>query len=113
MARPVTDTGGMSKTLAARLNFWRQLIARQPQSGMSVRAFCQQHGTSEYSFYHWRKRLREQPPMKFALVETSRSAPAGVAAVEVILTSGERLRIAPSIDAATLRLVLSVLREPQ
>ena len=80
---------------------------------MSVRAFCQQDGTSEYSFYHWRKRLREQIPMKFALVETSRSAPAGVAAVEVILTSGERLRIAPGIDAATLRLVLSVLREPR
>jgi len=36
-----------------------------------------------------------------------------VAAVEVILASGERLRIAPGIEAATLRLVLSVLREPR
>jgi hypothetical protein len=51
--------------------------------------------------------------MKFALVETSRSASGGVAAVEVMLTSGERLRIAPGIAAATLRLVLSVLREPR
>lgn len=51
--------------------------------------------------------------MKFALVETSRSAPAAVAAVEVVLASGERLRIAPGIDASTLRLVLSVLREPR
>ena len=42
----------MSKTQAARLYFWRQLIAEQEQSGMSVRAFCQQHRTSEYSFYH-------------------------------------------------------------
>jgi hypothetical protein len=102
----------MSKTQAARLDFWRQLIAAQ-QSGMSVRAFCQQRRTSEYSFYHWRRRLREQLPMKFALVETSRGAPAAVAAVEVILASGERLRIAPGIEAATLRLVLSVLREPR
>ena len=77
---------------------------------MSVRAFCQQRRTSEYSFYHWRKRLREQLPMKFALVESSRSAPA---AVEVILASGERLQIAPGVEAATLRLVLSVLREPR
>ena len=100
----------MSKTQAARLDFWRQLIAVQQQSGMSVRAFCQQRGTSEYSFYHWRKRLADELPMKFALVETSRSAPA---AVEVILASGERLRIAPGIEAATLRLVLSVLREPR
>jgi hypothetical protein len=103
----------MSKTQAARLDFWRQLIAAQQQSGMSARAFCQQRRTSEYSFYHWRKRLAEQLPMKFALVETSRSAPAAVAAVEVILASGERLRIAPGIEAATLRLVLSVLREPR
>jgi hypothetical protein len=36
-----------------------------------------------------------------------------VAVVEVILTSGERLRIVPGIEAATLRLVLSLLREPR
>src|SRR5580704_16289901 len=100
----------MSKTQAARLDLWRQLIAAQQQSGMSVRAFCQQRRTSEYSFYHWRKRLAEQLPIKFALVETNRRAPA---AVEVILASGERLRIAPGIEAATLRLVVSVLREPR
>jgi hypothetical protein len=31
--------------------------------------------------------------------------------VELILASGERLRIAPGADAATLRTVLNVLRE--
>ena len=51
--------------------------------------------------------------MKFALVETSQSSPAAVAVLEVILTSGERLRIVPGIDAFTLRQVLSVLREPR
>jgi hypothetical protein len=103
----------MSKTQAARLDLWRQIIAAQQESGTSVRAFCQQRRTSEYSFYHWRKRLAELLPMKFALVETSQSAPAAVAAVEVIVASGERLRIFPGIDAATLRLVLSVMREPR
>ena len=101
----------MSKTQEARLDFWRQLIAKQQQSGMSVRAFCQQHRTSEYSFYHWRKRVREQLPIKFALVETNRAAPAAVAAVEVMLTTGERVRIMTGVEAATLRLVLNVLRE--
>ena len=103
----------MSKTQAARLDFWRQLIAKQEQSGVSVRAFCQQHRTSEYSFYHWRKRVREQLPIKFALVETNRAAPAAVAAVEVMLTTGERVRIMTGVEAATLRLVLNVLREPR
>jgi transposase-like protein len=87
------------------------LIAQQEQSGLSVRAICKQHRTSEHSFHQWRKRLSEALPMKFALVETSRGAPAGVAVL--VLVSGERLRIAPGIDDATLRLVLSVFREPR
>jgi hypothetical protein len=103
----------MLRTQEERRQLWRKLIAQHEQSGLSVRAFCQQHRTSEYSFYHWRKRLAEQLPMKFALVETSRSAPTAVAAMEVILASGERLRIAPGVEAATLRLVLGVLREPR
>jgi transposase-like protein len=103
----------MSRTQEERRKIWRRLIAEQEQSGLSVRAFSKQRRISEHSFYQWRKRLGEQLPMKFALVETSRSAPAGVAAVEVMLTSGERLRIVPGVDAATLRLVLNVLREPR
>jgi len=101
----------MSRTLEERRQSWRQLIAQQEQSGLSVRAFCQQHRTSEQSFYQWRKRLAEQLGVKFALVETSRRAPATAAAVEVVLTNNERVRIAPGADAATLRVVLSVLRE--
>ena len=94
------DTGGMSRTEEKRREFWRKLIAQQEQSGLSVRAVCKQHRTSEHSFYQWRKRLTEVLPMKFALVETSRSAPAGVAALELVLVSGERLRIAPGVDDA-------------
>ena len=103
----------MRKAQEERHRYWRKLIAQQEQSGQSVRAFCQQQGTSEPSFYQWRKRLAERLPMKFALVETSRSAPAAAVGVELMLTTGERLRIAPGADAATLRLVLSVLREPR
>ena len=107
------DTGGMSKTQEARRQFWRRLIAQQEQSGVSVRAFCQQHRTSEHSFYKWRQRLAGQVPVKFALVETNRSAPAKAEAVELTLATGEQLRIAPGIDAATLRVVLGVLYEPR
>jgi transposase-like protein len=89
------------------------LIVKQQQSGVSVRALCQQHGTSEYSFYQWRKRLAAQLPVKFALVETNTTARVHAEAMEVILTSGDRLRIAPGVDATTLRLVINILREPR
>jgi transposase-like protein len=101
----------MSRTQEERRQLWRELIAQQEQSGLSVRAFCQQRRTNEHSFYQWRKRLAERLPVKFALVETNGVAPAATAALEVILTGGERLRILPGADAATLRVVLSVLRE--
>lgn len=93
-----------------RREFWRELIARQQQSGVPVRALCEQHGISEQSFYQWRKRLAAQLPMKFALVEAGRSG-ASAACIELILTSGERLRIAPGVDSVTLGTVLGILRE--
>ena len=103
----------MTRTQQERRGYWRQLIAQQEQSGRSVRAFCQQQRANEHSFYQWRQRLAQQLPVKFALVETSLGASASPAGVEVILTSGERLRIASAVDAATLRAVLNVLREPR
>jgi hypothetical protein len=86
----------MSRTREERRELWQQLVAQQQQSGLSVRAFCQQHRISEYSFYQWRKRLAQQLPVKFALVETSHEACTQAEAVEVILSSGERLRITPA-----------------
>lgn len=103
----------MSKTQESRREFWRRLVAEQQQSGISVRAICRQRGASEHSFYQWRKRLAAELPMKFALVEAGVSAPWKSEAIEVVLATGERLRIAPGVDAATPRIVLGVLREPR
>jgi hypothetical protein len=64
-------------------------------------------------FYYWRKRLREQQqPMRFALVERGpvRQEPASEAGLELVLASGERLRIGAGVDAITLRMVLTALR---
>lgn len=97
----------MSGISTKRREYWRQVVAEQEKSGKSVRAFCQERAMGEYSFYTWRKKLQKEEPVSFALVNTGRVAEAG--AVELVLTSGDRLRI-PS-DVATLRIVLSVLRE--
>ncbi len=62
-------------------------------------------------FYSWRQRLRgERKPVTFALIETKPALEAAAPQpLELVLAGGDRLRI-PS-EAATLRLVLSVLRE--
>jgi len=60
---------------APRRDYWRERIAAQERSGLTVGRFCKEQGLTEQSFYLWRKRLREQQPMRFALVETGSATP--------------------------------------
>ena len=83
-----------------------RLIAEQEVSGQTIRAFCKERGISDHSFYFWRKRLGTSEPVQFALLKTVASA----AAQELILASGERLRIGNGVDAGTFRLVLEAVR---
>ncbi|HLH20672.1 MAG TPA: transposase [Bryobacteraceae bacterium] len=91
---------------------WAERIAAQQRSGVSVKQFCREQGLTEYSFYAWRKRLQQTGPVRFALVDRSPRRPeyTAEAALELVLATGERLRISAGVDAATLRTVLDVLR---
>jgi hypothetical protein len=100
-----------SEEASSKAEVWRDLILRQKKSGLTIQAFCQQQGVSGWSFYQWRKRLAMNPPVQFALVETREASQQG--AVELLLSGGDRLRITPGVDAATLRTVIAVLRERQ
>ena len=87
---------------------WSRTVALQENSGQSVRKFCQERRLTEASFYAWRQRLRREKPVTFTLVDTTNTA-AVDGVIELVLTSGDRIRIPR--DAEMLRLVLSVLRE--
>jgi hypothetical protein len=91
---------------------WAERIAAQRRSGISVKRFCKEQGLTEGSFYAWRKRLRQKGPVRFALVEQSvqRQERKADPVLELVLRTGERLRIGPGADTATLRTVLDVLR---
>ncbi len=93
-----------------RREYWSKLIAEQEASGQTVREFCRERGRGEYSFYRWRKHLREDHAVGFALVKARPTAGPGDATLELILTNGERLRIAPGVDCVTLRMVLEAVR---
>jgi hypothetical protein len=91
---------------------WAERIAAQHRGGMSVKQFCKEHGLTAYAFYAWRKRLQETGPVRFALVVRSvrREERTVEAVLELVLATGERLRIGAGVDAATLRTVLDALR---
>ena len=86
--------------------YWSNLIAEQEASGQTIRAFCQERGVGDHSFYYWPKKLQKSAPVQFALLKTVASA----APLELILAHGEQLRIFNGVDAATFRLVLDVVR---
>src|SRR6516165_9737682 len=108
----MSDTVMESKPATPKADEWAERIAAQQRSGMSVKQFCKEQGLTEYSFYAWRKRIHEQGPVRFALVERSARRPDRTTepVLELVLATGERLRIGAGVDIATLRTVLDVLR---
>jgi hypothetical protein len=91
---------------------WRRRIDEWRASGLSVRAFCAQHGLATARFYAWRRvlerRAAEQPA--FVSVQVMADAtPAQGSALEVVLLDGRTVRVAPGFDAAALRRLLAVL----
>ena len=90
---------------------WRERIAEQQRSGTSIKQFCRERGLAQHSFYAWRKRLQRSEPVRFAVVDRGLRLEATMdTCVELILPTGERLRIAGGVDATTLRTVLEALR---
>jgi transposase len=96
--------------------FWRMAIETWQSSGLSIRQFCKQEGLSEPQFYVWRKKLADcciEPTdqdssgqetfIEVALPKNSDSA------IEVLLTSGNMVRIPCGADSATLSNVMSAL----
>ena len=107
------------QTEAEQRQFWQMAVETWQSSGLPVRRFCRQEGLTEPLFYSWRKRLAkvENVQTKTQTVFQSQpfievSIPAQKASgLELILSSGNTLRINPGTDIKILTAVLSALSE--
>ena len=108
----MSDTAIETKLANPKADEWTERIAAQQRSGISVKQFCKERGLTECSFYAWRKRLQEKGPVRFALVErrVQKQERTAESVMELVLATGERLRISTGVDTATLRAVLDILR---
>jgi transposase-like protein len=104
---------------------WRELIARQAESGLTPPEFCRANDLKVHQFYAWRRELelrdnrqREggSAPKKvqslapqFLPVQLLPSSPNGSPAIELVLRETWRVTVSPGFDPATLARVLSVL----
>jgi transposase-like protein len=101
--------------------FWRRMLRQWRRSGLSVRAFCQQHDLTEANFYAWRRTLadRDAETVSFVPVQVlpppqplSTPDPAATG-LELLLPGRRILRIGPAFDAPTLRRLLDLLEGGQ
>lgn len=100
--------------------FWRRMVQQCQGSGVSVRAYCEEHGLSEPSFYAWRRILKERDAaaVRFVPVEVTPEPAATTTmtnlsegALELVLGTGRRLRVGPGFDGPTLQRLLAFLEE--
>jgi hypothetical protein len=107
-----------AKTNNERRQFWQMVIETWQDSGMSVSKFCKAEGLSEGTFYNWRKRLSGRHSRRNKQADSRSSAFIEVAmprsdhaSLELLLSSGNVLRISSAADNKTLSNVISVLRQ--
>ena len=89
----------------------RAVVAAWRASGESVSAFARRHGVQRRRLARWIRRLETATSVRFHPVRLTEAidAAASASAIEIELTSGERIRVPRGFDAEDLRRVFSVL----
>ena len=97
-----------------------ELARRWRDSGVKARVFAQEQGITPWTLYYWRQRLASQDRSTHRRRRSRRVtlAPVHVVAgardvggdLEILLTSGDRVRVGTGVSADTLRQVVEVLR---
>ena len=102
-----------------REQHWRERVAEWVTSGLSIRAFCDQHQLTETTFHHWRRELRDRDDAAAAAPARPRFVPVtvlpngdpltrSVGPVDVRCPSGHVVTV-PVGDTATLRTLFAAL----
>ena len=107
---------GQANSNNEKQQFWQMAIKTWRDSGMSVSKFCKAEGLAEGTFYGWRKKLadgqsqtnKQNDLNSSAFIELTMPKNDPVA-LELVLSSGNTLRISPTADSTTLINVLSAL----
>jgi hypothetical protein len=100
---------------AARSLYWREdearaVITAWKQSGETVAEFCRANGVAAARLSRWLVRLEGPTDVRFHPVRLiPDSSVRGRAEIEVALSGGVAVRLAPGFDAEDLRRVLAVL----
>jgi hypothetical protein len=111
----MSDFVGMKQPSVEAWTKWRGLLSEQLESGQSAAAFCRERGLAVWSFYAWKKRVREAGAANFVEVTVKpamqdwRTSAADDRAIEIRLKSGLSLFVGPRFETSHLRALLREL----
>jgi hypothetical protein len=97
---------------SGREPYWRLVLARWKQSGLSVRTFWRAEGLNQGTFCWWQRELnrRDRPKPAFLpvrIVPERAESPSG--SIEVVLANGRSVRVGTGFDSQTLVCVVELL----
>ena len=92
-----------------RKAYWRALVDKHTESGMSAAAFCKQQGINSQRFYFWRRRFRADSSGAgfIRLVPTSKIPFSGI---RIVLDHGVCVELDKGFDPLTLKEAIDALR---
>jgi hypothetical protein len=93
----------------ARVSYWRALVEKQAESGVSGAVFCREEKINPQRFYFWRHRFHSDSHGAgfVRLVPTSKTPCSGI---RIILDGGMSIELDREFDALTLREAMDALR---
>ena len=97
---------------AGKERVWRRIVEGHSKSGASVRAWCDQHGVSEPSFYAWRRELakRDAAHNQSAMLPVTITSSPAQAPLEICWPDGVVVRVPAGCNLQLLRGALEVMR---
>ena len=106
-----------------RLTHWAQIMRERKESGLNIKAYCEQQGFHENVYYYWQRKLREAAIKKISAKEHEADtslAPVGWARLEgtdtpaggtiTIEVNGYRVEVTEGTDPELLAKVCRTLK---
>lgn len=104
----------LNKKYAERQNYWRELIKKREESGLSAAEFCRQQGIAHSRYSNWYNRFLKQDmpisPTRFVPVKIkSEKMVDQSSGIILSLKNDIQLRIESNSDKAALKTLFEVL----
>src|SRR3989304_7051667 len=106
---PPADTGGDIMGREERRDYWRALVEKHVESGMSAVAFCKEQKIHPQRFYSWRKRFNRDNTHKAGFVRLVPTSETGRSGIRIHLDHGISVEVDKGFDPITLRETIDAL----